>query len=125
MTTAHVLLPPGPGGSRTPRPTWRRLGLLLGLLSLLASSSTAAAPRPQSTPCADAYEDDGILAQARPLGLGETQAHTFCPPGDADWLSFYAAPDSTYQVTSTNGGLAVSSYVYLFAPDGHTLLVRN
>src|SRR5690349_18074605 len=125
MTTLHVTFPPvlqRAGRSRVARLLLR---LLLGLLSLLVSARTDAASRAPSTPCADAYEDDGVPAQARPLGLGETQAHTFCPAGDADWLTFYAAPDSTYQVTTTNAGAGVSSYVYLFAPDGQMLLARN
>src|SRR5690349_20941851 len=125
MTTLHVTFPPvlqRAGRSRVARLLLR---LLLGLLSLLVSARTDAASRAPSTPCADAYEDDGMPAQARPLGLGETQAHTFCPPGDADWLTFYAAPGSTYQVTTTNAGAGVSSYVYFLAPDGQTLLARN
>src|SRR4051794_3060506 len=101
MTTPLATFPPGP--PRAGRKSLSRflLGLLLGLLSLLGSARTDAAPPAQSTPCADAYEDDGVPAQARPLGLGETQAHTFCPAGDADWLTFYAAPSATYQVTTT------------------------
>jgi hypothetical protein len=125
MMTRPATFPPGPQHTGRSSVSRLLLGLLLGLLSILMSAHTDAAPRAQSVACADAYEDDGVPAQAHPLGLGETQAHRFCPAGDADWLTFYATSGSAYQVTTTNAGAGVSSYVYLFAPDGQTVLARN
>lgn len=99
------------------------LALLAGLL--LARPITAAPARPATDPCADRYEPDGVPAQAKPLGLSETQTHTVCPAGDADWLTFYAHRGSTYHITTTNQGPGVSMYLYLFAAGSQTVLARN
>jgi hypothetical protein len=66
-----------------------------------------------------------VAAQARPIGLGETQGHTFCPAGDADWLAFYGRHGAIYRFTTANLTAGVSAYLYLFAPDGQTVLARN
>src|SRR5689334_22044590 len=121
---------------------WSRgfAGPARGLLLLLALRSTSpalaastplvrAVPTPgtpaPARPCRDAYEDDGVPAQAPAIALDQTQAHTFCPAGDSDWLRFYATAGVTYRLHTGNSTPAVSSYLYLFAPDGQTLLARN
>jgi hypothetical protein len=97
--------------------------LLVSLLRALPTTATPAHPAPE--PCADNYEPDGVPTQARPLGLGENQTHTFCPAGDADWLTFYAHKGAHYRFTTSNQGAGVSMYLYLFAADAHTVLARN
>src|SRR5690349_19850692 len=90
---------------------WATLGwtpLAHGQELVLRSASANSTPGLPATAspvaCRDAFEDDGIPARARPLVLGEPQAHLLCPAGDADWLTFFAHAGKGYDITTTQLG---------------------
>jgi hypothetical protein len=101
------------------------------MTALVATPSASPTPSATQTatvtpvPCLDSYESDGEPAAARPLVLGEKQVHLFCPAGDADWVTFFGKAGKGYQLETTNLDAGADTYVYLFAPDGHTLLAQN
>jgi hypothetical protein len=107
------------------------LGLLLTPLPGVAlPTETATATRPATPPpspvaCADQYEDDGVAAQAKPLQVGDTQIHFFCLPSDADWLIFSAGADQGYEIDAAQFAGGADAYMFLFAPDGQTVLARS
>ena len=112
-------------------PTWC-YATALGLLSLASLASQGevtraaqAAATPTADLCRDRYEDDGVPSQAKPLVIGETQNHLFCPAGDADWLTFFANRGKGYRIETSFAGAGVDSYLNLFAPDGRTLITAN
>jgi hypothetical protein len=59
------------------------------------------------------------------LVVGEQQPHLFCPPGDADWVTFFAKAGKAYRIETSNLSVGVDTYLYLFAPGGETLLDQN
>ena len=90
-----------------------------------AAARAGAGPGPSPTAaaaCRDAYEDDGIPAQAHPIQPGAAQRHTFCPAGDADWLAFAAPAGARLRVRTRDLAGGVDAYLYLFAADGQTVL---
>jgi hypothetical protein len=78
-----------------------------------------------AVPCLDSYEPDGEPQAARPLVVGEQQAHLLCPAGDADWVTFFAKAGKAYRLATSNLSTGVDTYLYLFAPDGRTVLAQN
>ncbi len=116
------------------------LALMLGfvLMALMAQTNpTQSVHAQQSDPtqtsptgstansCLDEYEGDGIPSLAKPIMVGETQSHMFCPAGDADWLTFFAVKGKGYKVETSRLDLGVDTVLYLFAPDERTLLGSN
>lgn len=87
----------------------------------VATTSTMAIT-PTGNFCLDRYEDDGLPSTAKPLLVGETQEHIFCPTGDADWLTFFAVHGKAYKIETSKLDLGVDTILYLFAPDGRALL---
>jgi hypothetical protein len=108
-----------------PRPQGGGLGhtYTLQLTGGAANTATATASvsptpiLPTITPlpgCLDDYENDGVPAAAKLLLINSTQHHTFCPTGDADWVMFFAKSGKTYSIATTNLGIGVDTYIYLF-----------
>ncbi len=78
----------------------------------------------------DPYEPNDSAAQARPLAYGQTSqlAYIFGQPQDRDWYSFQGSAGDqikarVYARSSLGGSL--DSYLYLYGPDGNTLLAEN
>jgi hypothetical protein len=73
----------------------------------------------------DAYEADGSPASATPISMGQAQLHNFTSQGDLDWVSFTAVAGQKYMLKTLNLGPSADTYLFLFAPDGATLLDSN
>ena len=81
---------------------------------------------PTSAPCGDPYEPDGVPEAAHLFLIGEVQhGHTFCPAGDADWFKFFGGRGKAYTIATSNLGIGVDTYMYLFDSDGKTILAEN
>jgi hypothetical protein len=66
-----------------------------------ATPTPTPTPTPTGTPVpGDAYEPDDVTP--RPIGLGETQGHSFYPTGDVDKVEFAVKPDRWYEVKTGN-----------------------
>jgi hypothetical protein len=97
----------------------------------LPPSATATAtlnpntPTPTQGPCYDAEEPDGVPETAKLILIGQTQHHSFCPAGDADWARFYARAGKVYTIRTFNLGTGVDTYMWLFDSDGKTVLAYN
>jgi len=74
---------------------------------------------------ADAFEPDDSPQSARPLALGENQAHNFASPGDQDWLKIHARTGVSYTIQTGNLGPSSDTYLYLYDRGGQTLLAAN
>ena len=74
---------------------------------------------------ADMYEGDDTVATAKPIALGQTQTHNFSSSGDQDWVLFTADAGITYTVSTSSLSLSSDTYLYLYGPDGTTLLASN
>jgi YVTN family beta-propeller protein len=88
----------------------------------------AASPTPTPTPLcqSDSFEPDNTPAQANMINTaGLPQTHSICPNADQDWLSFYVpgAMQLTMETKNLTGG--TDTVMYLYAPDGTTLLDCN
>ncbi len=74
----------------------------------------------------DIYEDDDSYSTARWLTTDAvSQTHTVHNEQDQDWVNFYAAAGITYTLATTNTGGHADTVLYLYAPDGHTLIGFN
>jgi hypothetical protein len=82
-------------------------------------------PTPTTGPCDDAYEPDGVPEAARLIYIGETQSHSICPDGDADWVRFFGRAGKEYTVSTANLGIGLDTYMWLFDSDGTTILAYN
>ncbi|HST05085.1 MAG TPA: pre-peptidase C-terminal domain-containing protein, partial [Chloroflexia bacterium] len=82
-------------------------------------------PTPTTGPCDDAYEPDGVPEAARLFYIGQTQQHSICPEGDADWVRFYARAGKEYTISTANLGIGLDTYMWLFDSDGQTILAYN
>jgi hypothetical protein len=72
-------------------------------------------------PCPDAAtEPDNSAAQARSFTVGATETHTFCTPGDVDWVRFAATAGTTYRIETRNLAAGVDTILNLLEPDGTT-----
>jgi hypothetical protein len=74
---------------------------------------------------ADTYEQDDTPANAQSIALGQTQHHNHHVPGDQDWARFTAQAGVTYAIRTSGLGPAADTYLYLYDPDGTTLLAAN
>ena len=88
----------------------------------------AATPTPTATPLcnADGFEPDNVAAQAKLINTaGLSQGHNICPDGDKDWMMF--AVDAPGQLTMETRNLigGTDTMLYLYAPDGETVLAFN
>jgi len=69
----------------------------------------------------DEYEPDDSRAQARRIGVGETQTHNRHRGGDQDWVYFEAQAGTTYIIETSNLGDGADTVVYLYDQDGEEL----
>ena len=69
---------------------------------------------------ADSYEPDNDFTQAVVIGLGESQDHTICPPGDVDTLKF-TLTDATPVTIETTGPADGDTKLVLFDAQGNQL----
>jgi hypothetical protein len=77
-------------------------------------------------PCLDRYEFDGLPETATQILLGETQAHYFCPEGDADWVRFFALSGKSYSLTTSELSVGTDTLVTVFSgPDTETIVAQN
>jgi hypothetical protein len=74
---------------------------------------------------ADAYEGDGTLATAKTIALGQSQLHNFATASDQDFVRFVAQQGVRYTLSTSNLGVSADTYLYLYGPDGVTLLASN
>jgi hypothetical protein len=82
-------------------------------------------PTPTTGPCTDAYEPDGVAETARTLLIGSSQQHSMCPATDADWVRFYARAGKVYTIRTSNLGIGLDTYMFLFDSDSATILAQN
>jgi hypothetical protein len=82
-------------------------------------------PTPTQGPCTDAYEPDGVPETARVILIGSTQRHTICPATDADWVRFYARAGKVYTIRTSNLGVGLDTYMYIFDSDARRILAQN
>lgn len=82
-------------------------------------------PTPTTGPCDDAYEPDGVPATAKLIYIGQTQSHSICPDGDADWVRFFGRAGKEYTISTANLGIGLDTYMWLFDSDGETILAYN
>jgi hypothetical protein len=61
--------------------------------------------------CRDQYEPDDIVGQQKPIALGETQSHTFCPEGDFDLVWFPVKKERWYHVYTSNLASGVDTMI--------------
>jgi hypothetical protein len=74
---------------------------------------------------ADAFETDDTPATASLISINAPQAHNFDGPGDKDWIKFNAQEGIQYTIQTYNLGSSTDTYLYLYGPDGTTLLASN
>lgn len=86
----------------------------------LQITSATGAPGP------DAYEIDDTFTQARAITInGAAQTHNFHDAGDNDWARFSAVASTPYVIETFNLGSRSDTYLYLYGPDGNTLIASN
>jgi len=73
----------------------------------------------------DAYEKDDTPVTAQSIAIGQTQHHNHHAPGDQDWVKFTAQAGGTYAIRTSGLDPAADTYLYLYGPDGTTLLAAN
>ncbi len=73
----------------------------------------------------DAWEPDDMQDAARPIAAdGSTQAHSTCPAGDVDWVSFNAGVGS-YVIETTDLGPEADTFIELYDASGHQLAFND
>jgi hypothetical protein len=82
-------------------------------------------PTPTQAPCGDSFEPDGVPETAKLILIGATQRHSVCPATDADWVRFYARAGKVYTIRTSNLGIGLDSYMFLFDSDSATILAQN
>ncbi len=90
--------------------------------------TAAALPTPTPTPLcqSDSFEPDNTAAQANLINsAGLSQTHSICPAADQDWLSFMVPGPITLTMLTQNLTGGADTFMYLYAPDGTTLLDCN
>ena len=74
----------------------------------------------------DGWENDNDLTQANLISLdGTSQIHNIDVVGDEDWIALDAQAGKGYTIQTTNIGGFADTQLYLYAPDGITLLNYN
>jgi len=72
----------------------------------------------------DAFEGDDTCEFSYPLGE-ESQQHNFDRQNDDDWVYWVAQQGHSYKIQTSGLGPDADTYLYLYAPDGITLLESN
>jgi hypothetical protein len=73
---------------------------------------------------ADAYDDDDVPGQAKPLGIGETQSRNFCDDG-WDWMTVDLQAGTTYAFDMKGIITGSRGRVLVYDTDAKTVLVDN
>lgn len=79
----------------------------------------------EANDCADTYEPDSQVSEARAISVGTSQRHAFCSEGDEDWASFSAAAGATYRIETRNDESGVDTVLELYAGDGTTIVATD
>lgn len=119
-----ALLTPVPGVA-LPTPTPPSTPTPMSTATLAPTATAQPTPIGTPLPCGDSYEDDGAPAGARPIAVGETQAHLLCPAGDTDWLVFSAVAGEGYRLETSQLSGGADTTIALFEPDAQTLIASN
>ena len=82
-------------------------------------------PTPTSGPCTDDFEPDGVAETARTLLIGSTQQHSICPAGDADWVRFFARAGKEYTIRTSNLGIGLDTFMFIFDSNATAILAQN
>ena len=93
-----------------------------------ATPTPLTTPTPTPTPLCnpDGAEPDDTPAQANYINIGGmSQTHSICPPGDQDWMTFIVPGPATLTMQTQNLVGGTDTMLYLYAPDGTTLLAFN
>lgn len=93
--------------------------------STVTSTANPNTATPTAAPCADTFEPDGVAETAKLIYIGGSQRHSICPTTDADWVRFFAKTGKVYTIRTSNLGIGLDTYMYLFDSDGHTVLAQN
>ena len=74
----------------------------------------------------DQYEPDDTPQDAKQIPTdGTVQTHNFHQQGDVDWIKFTAVEGKTYTIDTLNLELNCDTVIYLYAPDGTTIIDYN
>lgn len=71
----------------------------------------------------DIYEQDNTYQSAQEID--RQQVHNFNKPNDEDWVKLFAKQGQTHKIQTSNLGPNSDTYLYLYGPDGTTLLASN
>jgi hypothetical protein len=82
-------------------------------------------PTPTPSPCNDSFEPDGVPQEAELFLIGSSQSHIICPATDADWVRFYARAGKVYTIRTTNLGIGLDTYMFLFDSNASNILAEN
>jgi Pyruvate/2-oxoacid:ferredoxin oxidoreductase gamma subunit len=75
---------------------------------------------------ADEFEPDNVYAQAGELTVnGADQRHNFHVSGDYDWVRFAATSGCAYVLETFDLGSRSDTYLYLYEPDGRTMIAYD
>jgi hypothetical protein len=92
----------------------------------LAEVTTTTATSTATPACSDAYEPDNTPSNAHTVDTnGMAETHKFDPPGDADYIKFFARPGYIYTIQTSNLSGETDTVLYLYHTDGTTLLFQN
>jgi len=75
------------------------------------TSTPPTGPGPEEPGCRDQYEPDNVVGQQRPVALGETQTHSFCPDEDFDLVYFPVKKERWYHVYTSNLAMGVDTMI--------------
>jgi Bacterial pre-peptidase C-terminal domain len=82
-------------------------------------------PTPTPGQCTDNYEPDGVAETAKTILIGQTQTHSICPATDADWVRFYGRAGKVYTIRTSNLGIGLDTFMFLFDSNATTILAQN
>ena len=100
--------------------------LQVALAQVTTPTATATATITPTPECPDPFEPDDEPALASPISTdGTLQTHNFDPPGDVDYVKFFALPDYVYTIETSDLAPQVDTVLYLYDTDGITLLSWN
>ena len=73
----------------------------------------------QTSELGDEYENDDTPALAKPIQLGQTQAHSIHVAGDVDWVTFTPTVNGEYTIQTTGSGLNCDTQLYIYDSLAH------
>ena len=80
---------------------------------------------PTVGPCLDPFETDGTPDTASEILLGASQAHAFCPEGDADWVRFHGVGGKRYTLTTSDLTIGTDTFVVVFGSNTTTVVAQD